>query len=64
MALNYPDRRHTDARVFRVLVQRLREALSGGLTNATLANILPSLLMSTGSGGDCTITSRLFDRPL
>ena len=52
MALNYPDRRHPDARVFRILVQRLRKALGVGLTPAALANTLPSLLMIIGSGGE------------
>jgi hypothetical protein len=53
MALYYPDRRHTDAHVFRILVQRLRKALSVGLTTAALANTLPSLLMIIERGGDC-----------
>ena len=52
-ALNYPDRRHPDAHVFRILVRRLRKALSVGLTAATLTNTLPSLLMVSASGGDC-----------
>lgn len=40
MALNYPDRRHPDAHVFRKLVQRLRETLTVNLTPASLLHIL------------------------
>ena len=64
IAFNYPDRRHPDAHVFRILVRRLRKALSVGLTAATLAKAFPSLLMVSGSGGIAMILIRFCDRPL